>query len=175
MTAHSWAPIGPVPTQLPNAAAKLESLAVQAKQLIWGPPAVVEEEPLVLVVEEVTPAVVVLGTPLVLAWPVVVPVVAVVDAPVPVLDPPVVEEPAVVVPPVVVVVPEVVELGGPQMTAPPQLQPQVLQSVGQLEFTPLFTPGASPGQAQDPPWTQNTQPEQLCGAVPQLPVMMSQH
>jgi hypothetical protein len=67
VTAHSWAPIGPVPTQLPNAAAKLESLAVQAKQLIWGPPAVVEEFPLEPVVEEVMPAVVVLGTPLVLA------------------------------------------------------------------------------------------------------------
>ncbi len=104
----------------------------------------------------------------------VVPVVAEVEA-LPVLDPPVVEEPAVVAPPVVVVVPEVVELGGPQMTAPPQLQPQVLQSVGQLEFTPLFTPGASPGHEQDPPWTQNTQPVQLCGAGAQLPVTMSQH
>jgi hypothetical protein len=152
-------------------------LAVQAKQLIWGPPAVVEEEPLVPVVEEVTPAAVVLGTPLVLAWPVVVPVVAVVDAPVPVLDPPVVEEPAVVVPSVLVelpVVTPVVVLDGVQTVVPLQLQPQVLQS-GQLAFTPLFTPGASPGHEQDPPWTQTTQPEQLGGAVPQLPDTMSQH
>jgi hypothetical protein len=129
-----------------------------------------EEEPALLLPEAL------LLPALLLPWLVLLPVVVV--APVPVLDPPVVEEPVVVVPPVFVelsVVVPVVVLDGTQETVPPQLQPQVLQSVGQLEFTPLFTPGASPGQEQDPPWTQNTQPVQLSGAVPQLPEVRSQH
>ena len=129
-----------------------------------------EEEPALLLPDAVlVPA---------LVLPVLVVVPAVVAVPLPVLEPPVVEVLVVVVPPVVVelsVVVPVVVLDGTQETVPPQLQPQVLQSVGQLEFTPLFTPGASPGQAQDPPCTQNTQPVQLSGAVPQLPEVRSQH
>lgn len=151
------------------------SPALQARQLIWGPPAELfefpaEEEPALLLPEAV------LLPALLLPWLVLLPVV--VTVPLSVLDPPVVEEPVVVVPPVVVELPVVVlvvVLDGVQTVVPPQLQPQVLQSVGQLEFTPLFTPGASPGHEQDPPWTQTTQPEQLGGAVAQLPVMMSQH
>ncbi len=119
------------------------------------------------------PAVVVLGTPLVLAWPVVVPVVVEVEA-LPVLDPPVVLVVAVVKPPVVVEVP-VLTPGESQVIVPLQLQPQVLQSAAQLVRTPLFTPAGSPGQEQDPPWTQTTQPEQLAGASEQAPEVMSQH
>jgi hypothetical protein len=129
-----------------------------------------EEEPALLLPEAV------LLPALLLPWLVLLPVV--VAVPLPVLEPPVVDEPVVVVPPVLVELPVVVlvvVLDGVQTVVPLQLQPQVLQSVGQLEFTPLFTPGASPGHEQDPPWTQTTQPVQLCGAGAQLPVTMSQH
>ena len=128
-----------------------------------------EEEPALLLPDAL------LLPALLLPWLVLLPVV--VAVPLSVVDPPVVEEPVVVVPPVLVelpVVTPVVVLDGVQTVVPLQLQPQVLQS-GQLAFTPLFTPGASPGHAQDPPWTQTTQPEQLGGAVPQLPEVLSQH